>query len=96
VTTAPRSIVVSSGVRCARRAHTSLPTRLRAGRAQEDNQEELQRVLGVEFAKDEEEEEEEQPAAGARPPRRPPAPAGASMRSGGPGRCLHAGGLSAT
>lgn len=30
--------------------------------AQEDNQEELQRVLGVEFAKDDEEEEEEKPA----------------------------------
>ena len=28
-------------------------------RVQEDNQEELQRVLGVEFAKDDEEEEEE-------------------------------------
>jgi len=96
VTTAPRSIVGSFGVRCARRACTSPLTRLRAGRAQEDNQEELQRVLGVEFAQDEEEEEEEQPAAGARPPRRPPAPAAASMRSGKPCRCLHAGGLSAS
>ena len=35
-------------------------------RVQEDNQEELQRVLGVEFAKDDEEEEEEH--AGALPP----------------------------
>ena len=32
-------------------------------RVQEDNQEELQRVLGVEFAKDDEEEEEEHAGA---------------------------------
>ena len=40
--------------------HTYSPA---AVRAQEDNQEELQRVLGVEFAKDDEEEEEEHTGA---------------------------------